>query len=269
MQLGHRDRFVALGRDLRAVATLQQQLVEAQMSMERDYSRLRHVETRYRLLFQMSSEPVLIVDAATQKVVEANPARRMLFGEQRASDWSAGRFPRASTRRVRTASQALLTDVRAAGPRRRRARAARERRTGIARLRLAVPPGRQLDVPDPCRLRCRSERMPACSADARSKLLAARARSAPDGFVVTDQDGEFSTANPAFLDMAQLATEEQARGESLDRWLGRSGVDLSVLMANLRQHGSVRLFATTLRGEYGAAAEVEISAVSLPDEAKP
>ena len=31
------------------------------------------------------------------------------------------------------------------------------------------------------------------------------------------------TANAAFLDIAQLATEEQARGEALDRWLGRPG----------------------------------------------
>jgi len=30
-------------------------------------------------------------------------------------------------------------------------------------------------------------------------------------------------------EMAQLATEEQARGESLERWLGRPGVDLGVL----------------------------------------
>ncbi len=48
--------------------------------MERDYSRLRHVETRYRLLFQVTSEAVLVVDAATHKVLEANPAAAQLFG---------------------------------------------------------------------------------------------------------------------------------------------------------------------------------------------
>ena len=79
---------------------------------------------------------------------------------------------------------------------------------------------------------------------------------------MTDADGRIITANAAFLEMAQLATEEQARDEPLDRWLGRPGVDLDVLTANLRQHGIVRLFATTMRGEYGATADVEISAVS-------
>jgi sulfur transfer protein SufE len=46
---------------------LQQRHVEAQQSMEREYSRLRHAETRYRLLFQLASEAVVIVDAATSR----------------------------------------------------------------------------------------------------------------------------------------------------------------------------------------------------------
>ena len=51
---GGDGRVVAFGRDLRAVSTLQQRLIDAQQSLERDYSRIRHVETRYRLLFQMA-----------------------------------------------------------------------------------------------------------------------------------------------------------------------------------------------------------------------
>lgn len=92
---------------------------------------------------------------------------------------------------------------------------------------------------------------------------------APDAFVVTDLTGRVLTANRAFLDLTQLATEDQARGRSLDNWLGRSGVDLNVLVSNLRQSGVVRLFATQLRGDYGGASEVEISAVSVPDGDQP
>ena len=94
-------------------------------------------------------------------------------------------------------------------------------------------------------------------------------RSAPDALVVTDGDGRILTANAAFLELAQLGGEEQARGESLDRWLGRTGVDLGVLLPNLRQRGAVRLFATLLRGEYGATTEVEISAVGRRRTAQP
>jgi transcriptional regulator PpsR len=55
------------------------------------------------------------------------------------------------------------------------------------------------------------------------------------------------------------------RGELLDRWLGRAGVDFSVALANLRQNGSIKLFATAMRGEYGATTDVEVSAVALDD----
>ena len=85
---------------------------------------------------------------------------------------------------------------------------------------------------------------------------------APDGFVITDLDGQILMANEAFLEMAQLASPEQAISESIERWLGRSGVDLSVLISNIRQRGSVSLFATTLRGEHGVLSNVEISAAS-------
>ena len=71
---GESGRMVAFGRGLSAISALQQRLMNAQQSMERGYSRMREVEMRYRLLFQMSSEAVLIIDPAKQKVVEANPA---------------------------------------------------------------------------------------------------------------------------------------------------------------------------------------------------
>jgi transcriptional regulator PpsR len=93
--------------------------------------------------------------------------------------------------------------------------------------------------------------------------------SAPDAFIVTDPEGRILAANAAFVEIAQLASEEQARGESIDRWLGRPGVDLNVMISNLRQYGVLKLFATTLRDEAGATTDVEISAVSLPRAQQP
>ncbi|MEE7503489.1 PAS domain-containing protein, partial [Methylobacterium mesophilicum] len=72
--------ILVLGRDMRAVAVLQRRLVETQQALERDYDRLRAAETRYRLLFQISGEPVLVVDAGTRRVAEANPAAARLLG---------------------------------------------------------------------------------------------------------------------------------------------------------------------------------------------
>ena len=72
-------KLLAVGRDLESLAELQRRLVETQQSMERDYLRLRHIEARYRVLFDTSSEAVLVVDANNQRVLEANVGAQSLL----------------------------------------------------------------------------------------------------------------------------------------------------------------------------------------------
>ncbi len=91
----------------------------------------------------------------------------------------------------------------------------------------------------------------------------------PEGFVVTDPGRRILTANTAFLDLVQLATEEQVRGQPLDRWLGREETETLALFATLREHGSVRHFSTVMRGDYGSLEDVEVAAVSAPSAEQP
>ena len=249
---------VAFGRDLRSQVALQQRLVSAQLSMERDYWRLRHVETRYRLLFQIASEAVLIVDALTDKLEEANPAAFKILGEEaRRSGWSLiDSLDPASAAPVRQLFDRLRVNGRSEPIPIRLAGWAEE-------LTLSASLFRQENTPHfLIRLGTGVEPV-AGGTDKGKQMLLQVMESAPDAFVVTDLDGGVLAVNRAFLEMVQLASEELARGESLEKWLGRTGVDLRVLISNLRQHGSVRLFATKMKGEYGASTEVEISAVSV------
>jgi len=63
--------------------------------------------------------------------------------------------------------------------------------------------------------------------------------------------------------MVQLRHEKEVAGQPLDRWVGESGVELSVLTANLRSRGVVRFFSTTVHGEHGKPAQIEISAAEV------
>ena len=72
VQLGQSGQVVAIGRDMRGLATMQQRLVAAQQTMDREYAQLRHAETRYRHLFQITGEAVLILDAGSNRIVESN-----------------------------------------------------------------------------------------------------------------------------------------------------------------------------------------------------
>jgi transcriptional regulator PpsR len=92
------------------------------------------------------------------------------------------------------------------------------------------------------------------------------AESAPDGMVVTDRDARILNANAAFVEMVQWTGEQPIRGEELERWLGRPGIDLKVLVANLRQNQPVFMFSTILRSEHGVTTDVEVSAVTLHDD---
>jgi transcriptional regulator PpsR len=257
VRLGRGDRLVALGRDLRAVAELQRKLIEAQMSMERDYARLRQIEARYRLLFQLSSEPALIVDASNQKIIEANSAAVKLLRND--PKRIVGRafvesFDADSAERLRMMLNALRSGGRGSdtpvllknGEQSVLVKASLFRQDFSSMILIRMVPVVQNPSVD--------------LQPAATKLLKL-AESAPDGLVVTDRDAHIISANAAFAEMAQLTDQENARGEPLERWLGRPGIDLNVLVGKLRQDESIRMFATVLRGEYGATAEVEVSAV--------
>jgi transcriptional regulator PpsR len=249
---------VAVGRSLRAASILQQRLVEAQQSLERDYARMRQAETRYRLLFQTSAEAVLVLDGASTIVLEANPAALRMLGN--GSHSVVGRpFAEAFDERSAAAVNTLIGSVRATGQgdevRVRSARTKRDFRLSAALFRTDT--GTHLLV--------RLVALDGSTVSAAESPLTRAIQHLPDGFVVTELDGRVLMANRAFLDLVQVAAEDQLRGKALDEWLGRSRVDLNVLIANLKQHGTVRLFATTMRGTLGAETEVEISAVSVPD----
>ena len=263
--LDEEGRCLAQGRDLRAVAALQQRLIEAEQALERDYTKLRLAETRYRLLLQSIGDAVLTVDTGSQKVVEINPAAARLFGEdgKRLTGRTFDEFFSAQTGRlVGEWLSGLRTSGRAEPLRVRPPNAKRDFRLNGVLFRHDNASHALL------RLEPLGE-MPALgSVPLGPGTLAEVALQLPDAIVVTTPDGRIVTNNRAFLDLVQLATDEQARNETLERWLGRPGVDLGVLVANLKQHGSVRLFATTMRGEYGAVTDVEISAVAINEGAQ-
>ena len=261
INIGREDRFVVVGRDLRPLATMQQRLINAQQSMERDYVRLRHAETRYRLLFQVSSEAVMILDAGNNTILDANPAALALFDASAPRLHKSG-FPGHFDAAGAQAIEALLAEVRATG----RDNSARVHlANGQRECSIAVSLFRQENASlFLVRLSSGTSASESAALKATSTLLE-YFEAAPDGLVITEFDGRIVRTNTAFLEMAQLSSSEQARGELLDRWLGRAGVDFNVALANLRQSGSIKLFATAIRGEYGATAEVEVSAVKLTD----
>jgi transcriptional regulator PpsR len=266
IRIGDQGNVLALGRDLRPMAAMQQRLVHAELSQERDYARLRDGESRYRLLFQLAPEALFVVDARTRRIVDANAAAAALFdgtASRLVGRDLAGLFAPDSV----AAIDAMLSRIAATGS----SEDTVAGTAGAAReFVLAATCIRQGDAENFI-VRLHGIGRPGVAAGESSALsrLQAVLATLPDAFAVTSTDGRIITVNQAFLELAQVATEDQVRGEPLERWLGRAQLDGDALGASLRQHGAVRLYSTTLRGAAGATTDVEISAVAVPDASEP
>jgi transcriptional regulator PpsR len=264
VRLGDDAGLVAIGRSLHAVTELQSRLVEAQQTMERDYWKLREVETRYRLLFGASSDAVIVLRVNGLAIQDLNPAasralagapggHRALVGRDFAGELLAAERDLFHAMLQRLADQGsapgilLHLGAQRAAWMVRASRLASE--TGSLYLLQLTATQAATAHPGSAEAGC-------------TDILIERL---PDGFVVTDREGLIRWVNPAFLDLVQLPTSTGAVQQSLGRWLDRPGADLGVLLATIARLGVVRPFLTRLRGELGAETEVEISAACDPD----
>ncbi|MBX9615627.1 MAG: transcriptional regulator PpsR [Caulobacteraceae bacterium] len=261
LSAGEDGRVIVLGRDLQASAALQQRLIQVQQSVERDYLRLRQAESRYRLLFQSASEAVLILDASTRRIREANPAVTRITGREEAqllgqpfttlldpaSQTGAGDLLGAAT--GTSATRSLVVGLAGGGSASLSASMFRHDRSSSLLVRLTPETIAVLDDPN-------------------AALNAVLSRIS-DAFVVTDTDLRILTANPAFLELTDLASREEAMNLPLDQFLGRPQIDVKIMLSQLREHGALRNFATVVRTRLGQQDDVEVTAVVVPDDNRP
>ncbi len=252
---------LVVGRDLATISRLQQRVVDIQRTMEADYARLRNAETRYRLLFQMAQEAVFVIDASTGRIAEANPAAAKFVGT------APSRLVERPFRDLFAAEsqidlQAALMSARTIG----RAQEARLRLSGQAvDAQLSASHFRHDSAQYLLVRLAAADRPDGMGANPSLEIF----KRFPEAFAAVDADGRILDANLAFLDLAELPSLEAARGASIDRWLGRPGIDFGLIASNLRDHGSIRDFGTSLRGELGSVDDVDVTAVYVPSEEEP
>jgi transcriptional regulator PpsR len=262
MALGDSERLIAIGRDMRAAAAMQQRLLQTQQSLERDYIRLRQAETRYRLLFDMASEPVLIVDSQSRRIREANPAAHrvldaregtlvgnlasMVVVPEQRDDFVAYM---GAAEAADDLDPAVLRLNDHGGDAKFSARLFRQSRTPMLIVRI-----------EPVVAGAAERRIDATLTDVVERM--------PDAFVLADRELKVLAANAAFVELAEMPSADRVVGANLGTWLGRPGIDLDLIVGQLREHGSVRNLSTIFRGAAGAQEEIEISGVIAAIEGK-
>jgi transcriptional regulator PpsR len=249
---GHK---IAVGRDMRDVSALQQRLLQAQQSLERDYLRLRQVETRYRMLFELSHEPVIIVEAENFRIREANPAAHNLLDAKPGSligSQLTGLFHRTFREpmigflgSVLTSRKVTPIEVELANGKRTLSLSAsgfRQQggqfvlvRFGVTDLENSQEAATALDVLE----------------------------TMPDAFVLVDARMVVVVANLAFIELIGAASSDQIRGRRLTEFVGRPGIDLELIGGQLTKYGFARNVATVVgASDASDGVPVELSAVA-------
>jgi transcriptional regulator PpsR len=262
IRLGSSGPVLAAGRDLRAISAIQQRFVQTQQQMERDYWKRREAESRYRRLFQVATDAVLVVDAASLQIVEGNPAAAQRF-EVPASAL-AGRdavsvFDPSSTAAVSRFFRDAAAG-RVAQPGEVRARLG-GRRAGVD---VGATPFRSGDA-DLLLVRLRDSDP---EEGAGTGVLADFVERTPDAVVITDTTGHVLMANPAFSALCGVAARTPIEGRLIGEWLGAAttgGTDANHVLGEVHRHGIVQKFATSVRRADGTVSPVEVSATMLDE----
>lgn len=251
------EQLVALGQDLSEISLLQQKLISAHQDLEKDYSRMRMAEGRYRLLFNTSSEAILIVNGEDWTIEEANSAAETITGQLHkdlVSSSITALFDPAAAGRINTLVASASTQGAA------------------VQTDLALNTGKRVSLSGSAFLENDQKRIivritedgESQEAVKPNRPLDTMIDHLPDGLVIADADQRILHINDTFAQSAQLSSSQDAKGDPLSTYLGRSSTDINVLYSTLRKNGLVRNFATMSRDRFGSEEKVEVSAVAAP-----
>lgn len=261
IRLGADGPVLAVGRDLRAVAAIQQRFVEAQQDMERHYWSRRQAENRYQLLFQVANDAVLVLDADSLRVLEANVASALLLGHE--LNLIQGRpLTDSLPPSARAAVSELLANARSTG----RAGEIRVRSAAMAGvLDISATPFR-VDDHQQILLRARRDEATVGASDSLTlSRMAEFVETTPDAVVITDASGGILMANPAFLRLTRQGDETRLRGQALSALLLDAGGGWSRLVARVRGSGMVSNLPLEVGSLDGTPQSVRVSAALMAE----
>ncbi len=260
LRLGERGPVLAVGRDLRSMAAIQQRFLETQAALERSYWRARHDEVRHRLLYQVATDAVLTVDSASGCLVALNAGATGLLQTDGAA--ASGRpLALQFDARSRPTVAALLL----------RALAGNEPIEGLARLSgshasVNLVASRLPGAVDSTTvlLRLRQADPPQDDPLAVGSTLARHVDGTPEAIVVTDAHGRVREANLAFVQMAQAADVAAVLGQSLENWLPDAG---QAVVRNVYAQGLATPQRVLLRRRDGTRLPLDMAGALLADVA--
>ncbi|WP_374436908.1 transcriptional regulator PpsR [Tabrizicola sp.] len=257
------ETLLMLGRDLRPLAEVQQQLVQAHRAIGRDHEAQRELETRYRVLMEENSFPLMIVSETTGRIVDLNSSAARLLGAQRndllnspvAQEFDGRRRGELIETLARNATseagEYVDLNVRRTAQRVKvSAKMFRASRDRLLLCRIGLSESAQSQEND------------------RSLMMQNLFEKGTDAIVFVDGNGLIKAANEAFLHLTDSHSTSVVIDRVFSDFLSRGAVDLKVLLDNVKRVGHLRHYRTRLNTDYMGEVSVELSATLFQDNGK-
>jgi transcriptional regulator PpsR len=213
---------------------------------------------------EVSRDPIFLVSMATGRLTDINPAAANLLGGQRADLIGSAVAQEFEGRRrgefLESMSSVAVSE-------------------SVAPIELVARRSQTKVLVTPTVFRAAGERILLCQLDRADVAASANDDLAEnlgrlynegvDGIVFADAEGHLRAANEAFLNLTDSANFAAVRGRSLGDFLARGGVDLRVILENVKRTGQLRMYSTRLTTDFSGQIAVEISASWLNDRPEP
>lgn len=255
--VGPGKSVLMLGHDLRIDAEMQEQLIQAQVAIEKGFEQRRAVEAHYHVLLSGTAKPFVFISVADGRLRDLNVAAAAFFGKAREDLIGV-----AASDLLRQPSDLPLMPVLSS--------AASGDATAIAAK--VVKNGREVLL-SPTVYRANGERIMFCRiseptetrpvSDGLSEAVRALYLEGPEAIAFCSSDGTIREANDAFLELLDLPSRSDAIGRSLGDFLFRGQIDLGVILKQVRKSGRLGLYSTRLINSLGERSMVQLSATVL------
>lgn len=257
-RLNKNGDVIVFGQHVGELALLQKRLMSSQLAMEREYSKLRGAESRYRAIFQLSDVPKIVVDASSLKITDINTAALKILGKEN---------QRLENTKLLTLFDNTETDI----LHKLMLAAIEGKSDGGVKIRLTT--GEDIviiaslyreDKSSYLLLQLQSEmQITGALPNTSARKVMSLTEHMPDAFVLTSSTRQIISGNKAFIEFFNISNINDVIDQPLDIFFDRPNVDCSVLIANVREHTTVRRFATVMRTRHGQKENVEIAATQI------
>jgi len=255
------EKILLTGRDLRPIEEIQQQLINAQILLEREYEKYRGFDTRFRVILENATEGLVLIETETGRITDINSTAAHLLSSEVIKIVNSNLHQVFKNQSKEVFLESLKTQAAKKKPESLKF-TLQKRNVEVNILPLMFRANGEILI------LCRIE--PAQSLNAISEdiieALMSLYKDCPDGIIFSDDNGFINFANNSFLNLCNITKLENLRGKFLADFLARGVVDQRILMENASENGSIQMYSSNLKTNFGMEIPIKISATHLRNQ---